>query len=323
MEVISKSTTTQNNLSYLGKGATFAFVFFKNTLFTILSLGLYYPWAKTEILKYHYNSTQLDGKPFEFTGTGLQVFKSFAKIYLIFFALYSYLIFAENSENQANFIIALFLLYTIILLLIPFAIHGAIKYRAHNTKWNQLTLLYDGIRMEFFRLFVKGFFLTIVTFGVYTSWFQVAIRKYILQHLKFGNITFDFKAKGETLFWIQIKMFFFGVLTFGIYSFWYYQNLFSFYVNHTKAYQEGNEINFKVHSTPIEIAKLLIVNSILIVFTLGIAYPWTQIRIYRFIYRNIEFSENANIDSLKLSSTEDYNNALGDSFLDFLDLDLI
>ena len=66
MEVISKKQLLSPSIKYVGKGVEFAIIYFKNIILTILTLGLYYPWAKVEILKYHYQSTALDDSRFSF-----------------------------------------------------------------------------------------------------------------------------------------------------------------------------------------------------------------------------------------------------------------
>ena len=79
MEVISGDPATTKRIKYFGNGTEFAVIYFKNIILTVLTLGIYYPWAKVEILKYHYQSSELDDSRFQFHATGEEVFTSFSK----------------------------------------------------------------------------------------------------------------------------------------------------------------------------------------------------------------------------------------------------
>ena len=50
-----------------------------NLLLTVLTLGLYYPWAKCAIRKFLLQETEIDGSRFEWHGTGKEMFKGFIK----------------------------------------------------------------------------------------------------------------------------------------------------------------------------------------------------------------------------------------------------
>ncbi|TYP97564.1 uncharacterized membrane protein YjgN (DUF898 family) [Tenacibaculum adriaticum] len=323
MEIISGLNTEKKRFKYFGKGSEFAIIYFKNLLLTIVTLGIYYPWAKVEKLKYHYQSTELDKARFTFHATGKEVFRGFIKIYIIFILLYGFLFYGIQTENEITTFIALGVFYLFFLLIIPFAIHGAARYRASRSSWKGIHFKYLGDKMELFWKFIVGAILTVFTLGIYGAWFSVDIRKYILSHMRFGNLSFDFKGKGESLFWINIKMILFVYPTLGIYSFWYFKNLWKFYADNTEITQNGKKVNFKFNMKVGDIFELFVVNSLLIVFTFGIATPWVIVRTFQFMFRFLEIEEGLDTNSIQQVSYDDYDDAAGDDFLDFLDFDLI
>jgi len=323
MEVISRLNTDKKNFKYLGKGVEFAIIFFKNIILTIITLGLYYPWAKVEKLKYHYQSTELDTTRFSFTGTGKEVFKGFIKLYSALFILYLLVIYASLSQNTTLFLTILSLFYLFILLILPFAIHGSARYRASRSSWKGIHFKYLGDRMEFFWIFIKGSLLTIFTLGIYGAWFSVDIRKYIFSHLRFGNLSFNFKGSGETLFWRNLKFALLFFPTLGIYSFWYYKNLWKFYAENTEITQNGKQVNFKINMTPGDIFELVVINALITLLTFGIGLPWVKARTLQFIFRFLEIEEGLNTDIIQQVSYDNYDDAAGDDFLDFLDIDML
>lgn len=323
MEVISGLNTEKKRFKYFGKGSEFALIYFKNLLLTIVTLGLYYPWARVEKLKYHYQSTDLDNTRFVFHGTGNEVFKGFIKVYVIFIALYLFLLYGMQTGSGTMAAISVGTFYLFLIGIIPFAIHGAARYRSSRSSWKGIHFKYLGDRMELFWKCVTGFLLTIVTLGIYGAWFSVDIRKYIVSHLRFGNLSFDFTGKGETLFWINLKMVLLMYPTLGIYSFWYYKNLYAFYANNTEITQNGKKVNFSFNMKAGDIFELVVVNFLIIAFTFGIGTPWVIVRTFQFMFRFLEIEEGLDTNNIQQVSYDNYDDAAGEDMLDFLDFDFL
>ncbi len=66
-------------LAFFGKGSEFFKIQIVNAILTILTLGLYYPWAKEKTLKYLYSKNTFEATPFVFSGTGKEMFRGFIK----------------------------------------------------------------------------------------------------------------------------------------------------------------------------------------------------------------------------------------------------
>jgi uncharacterized membrane protein YjgN (DUF898 family) len=323
MEIIKNKHTEEKRFKYFGSGLEFAIIYFKNIFLTLVTIGLYYPWAKVELLKYHYQSTALDNNRFSFHATGKEVFKGFIKIYAIVIALYAFLIYASQTQDITLIITATILFYVLLLLLIPFAIHGSVRYRASRSSWKGIHFKYLGDRKELFLLYLKGIFFTIITFGIYGAWLQVDLRKYVLGHLRFGNLSFRFKGSGGGLFWITLKFILLIYITLGIYGFWYYKNIIKFYIDNLEVSQNGKPVNFKCNIKTAEIVELLIINFFLLIFTLGLAIPWVTVRTFKVILRFIVIEEGLDTECIQQVAYDDYGDATGDDFMDFLDFDLL
>ncbi|MDY0781097.1 YjgN family protein [Tenacibaculum sp. IB213877] len=323
MEVLSSLKADQKRFKYVGKGTQFAIIYFKNLLFTIFTLGIYYPWAKVEELKYHYQYTELHATRFTFHGTGKEVFNGFMKVYILFFLLVTFLIFGLQSQNEILATISIGIFYLFFILIIPFAIHGAIRYRSSRSSWKGIHFKYLGNKMELFWKYITGTLITIFTLGIYGSWFMVDVRKYILSHLRFGNLSFDFKGKGESLFWMNLKFILLFIPTFGIYSFWYYKNLWKFYADYTEITQNGKKVNFNFSMKTGDLFELILINFLLVFITLGIATPWVMVRTYTFMFRFLEINEGLDTNSIQQVSYDTYTDAYGESLVDFLDFNFI
>ena len=76
------------SLAFYGRGEEYFKIRIVNTILNILTLSLYYPWAKERSLKYLYNKNTFEETPFVFSGTGKEMFKGYIKALAIFVLLY-------------------------------------------------------------------------------------------------------------------------------------------------------------------------------------------------------------------------------------------
>src|SRR5688572_28899538 len=83
------SLPKQYQLRFLGEGGALFAIQIVNLLLMIVTLGLYYPWAKAQTLRYIYGANEFEGSTLQFHGTGAEMFKGFIKAMLIIAAIYS------------------------------------------------------------------------------------------------------------------------------------------------------------------------------------------------------------------------------------------
>ena len=84
-----------NALQFEGSGFEYFKIWIVNILLTIVTLGLYYPWAKVRNRRYFCANSTLDGRNFEYHATGKQLFLG----YLIAMGLLIAYIVLQNISN--------------------------------------------------------------------------------------------------------------------------------------------------------------------------------------------------------------------------------
>lgn len=315
MEIVS------TKVKFYGDGAKYFGIIIVNLLLTIITFGLYYPWARAKNLQYLYGETEFAGSRFAFHGTGREMFKGFIKAIVIIGILLAVYYTSMLSNNKGMLVTGLIITYVGFLVLIPIAIHGGLRYRMSRTSWRGIHFGYRGNLSELLIIYFKGLVLTILTLGIYWSWFQVNMRRYMENHVRLGNVQFSFEGEGSELFFIHLKGFFLTILTLGIYSFWYVRNLNHFTVNNSYLEQDGNKFGFRSNLTAGDIFITAIVNYFLIVFTLGLGTPWAILRQMRMVLDNAELEGAFNPD-IVLQTEESYADATGEDLLDILDVGL-
>jgi uncharacterized membrane protein YjgN (DUF898 family) len=323
-EQITQNNEYRKSLTFYGDHAKAVGLVIINQILTVVTLGMYYPWAKASQLKYVYAESEYLDSRFEFHGTGKEMFLGFIKALAVIIILYA-AFFAVSYYGVAlgiGFVIgASLLFYAIIIALIPIAVHGSNKYRLSRSSWRGIHFGYRGELKEFAQLFFKEVILTIVTLGIYSAWMHVSVRKYITQHTRFGNVEFDYTANGVDLFIIRLKGIILIILTLGIYSFWYFKELIAFEVENTKIVQDERVINLQSTLSGGDVFLMFFTNYLIIIFTLGIGTGIAINRALRITYSNIEF--DGDIDTNNLVQTEDeYKDATGDDLSSMLDISI-
>ncbi|MCU7547691.1 YjgN family protein [Chitinophagaceae bacterium LB-8] len=306
-------------IAFYGKGSEYFKIQIVNTILNILTLGLYYPWAKERSLKYLYSKNTFDETPFVFSGTGKEMFKGFIKAIVILVLLYGIFTYFAMHDHLG---IAALIIYGGILAITPLAIHGSYKYRMAKTSWKGIRFGYTGNRKELIILFFKGIFFTLITFGIYGAWFTIHLRRYVLSNIKVGNARFVYTGDGSDYFGLNLKGYFLSVLTLGIYSFWWQKELFEYFINNLRLEQDEDAVFFRSMATAGGFAGLLIVNALILVFTLGLGYAWVVTRTMEFVMNNIEASGYYSFESLQ-QAQEDYSDATADDMADILDFGFV
>lgn len=318
MELISNEPK-QLPLSFTGKGSTYFGIVIVNWLLTVITLGIYYPWAKARTLKYIYGSTVFNADQFVFHGTGKEMFIGFLKTLLILLVLAAVVIAFTLADMQ---ILGIVIAYLLLFAFIPLAIHGSYRYRMARTSWRGIRFGYRGNKWELFGNMILWLFLTLITLGIYSAWMEVKMRKYVYSNVRAGSASFAYDASGGQYLWILIKGYLLTIITLGIYMFWWQKQIFDFYVNNMQVAEGDKKLTFKSQVTGGGIFKLSIVNLLILIFTLGIGFAWVQMRTYRYFINNIQIEGDLNVDTLTQTEA-DYSDATGDEMADFFDIDFI
>lgn len=312
-------------LKFFGKGSEYFSILIVNWLLTVITLGFYYPWARARKIQYMYGATALNDDRFAFHGTGKEMFRGFIKVILFYILLivllYSAIILSNGGENVGIYLTGLILFYLLFLSVLPLMIHGAYRYRMSRTSWRGIRFGYRGSKSELYGKFFKWLGLTIITFGIYSAWFEINQRKYLIGNVRGGDAKFQYRGNGGDLFVIYLLGYLLTILTLGIYSFWWLKNIYNYYIDNISIHKDDKEILLKSTVTGGGVFKLSIVNLLITVFTLGLGYAWVEIRTKKFYTENIKLS--GDIDANTLQQTEDiYTDATGEDAADFFDIDI-
>jgi uncharacterized membrane protein YjgN (DUF898 family) len=324
MNIASENTSKPNALSFKGEGGELLGIMLFNWILTFFTLGLYYPWARVNKLKFLYGKTHLNDTPFIFHGTGKELFKGFLKFFGFIVLWYVLIIYINIKKDEAAIIARIMLpvFSLLFLLIIPLAIHGALRYRLSRTSWRSIHLGYRGERGQLMGEFIIGIILSMLTLGIYYSWFIHRMRTYVIGNCRFGSLRFGYDGSGLDLLIINLKGFVFSLFTLGIYYFWYQKEYLNYLANYTYIEQNGKRFHLKGKIRGGSYFAFSIINLFLTLFTFGFGIPWVITRTFNFMINNMELPEHINFEDIQQTEDE-YLDATGEDVLDYFDLGIV
>lgn len=313
-------TSPLKRLSFKGKGGDLFVVNLVNLFLTIITVGLYYPWAKARTLSWFYENTELDGHPFHFHGTGREMFKGFIKALGLLLLISGTSLYARIVGDVSLYAIGSLIFFVGFILLFPLIVHGSYRYRTSRSSWKGIHMGYHGSLKTLYWLCVRDSILSFITLGVYSFWYSMNLRNYLLNHVRFGSSSIRYRGDGLEYFVIHLKGIFLTAITFGIYWFWYRKELLSYYVDNLRwEFVDGKSIQFKSTATGGALFGLLLTNALLVLFTLGIGFAWAQVRMVRFILMNVEFHGDADLNAI-VQTEREHKDATADDLADLMDV---
>jgi uncharacterized membrane protein YjgN (DUF898 family) len=197
---------------YDGRLGQIYVIFIKNMLLGMITLGIYRFWGRTNLRRYIWSHVSLQGDPFEYTGTGGELFMGFLIVVGFFFVASIAITIAGLAAGPdsmvpqfANIFLALSVFYLIFV-----ARYAAQRYRLTRTSWRGVR---GGMTGSAWLWGIKAMFLTVVaglTLGLAGPWVQMRLIDDRLNNSYFGDAKASIQSSSRPLY----LAFFLGILVF-------------------------------------------------------------------------------------------------------------
>ena len=287
----------RRRLFFHGTGGTLFGIHIVNVLLTIVTLGVYYFWAKTRVRVYMLSQSEFEGDRFAWHGTGKELLIGFLKAMIIFFIPLSVLgVIKDVPEVSAPLqFLAAILGYALVVIVLPLAMVGSRRYRLSRISWRGIRFSFRGPAWDFVKIFIVGSILTSLTLGLYYPFFDTRRYAFMTAHAWFGNRRFRFDGEGRELFRPFLLTILLVPFTLGLALFWYWARRRRFFWDHTSV----DEARFRCTVTGGRLALLTLGNVVLLVCTVGLAWPWVKVRNARFTCANLTIDGPLDLDQIQ------------------------
>ena len=172
-------------VEFRGSGDEYFRIWLVNIALTVLTLGLYSPWAKVRREKYFHRNMLVDGSAFDYHGRPRAIL--FGRLILLSF------FFAASVADNIGASAKLSVLGTGAVAF-PWLLVQSMRFRARNTSYRGLRFFFSGNYLQVLVLFFVHGTLSLLTCGVYFPVFLHRQKAFVARHLSYGNMPLRFTA---------------------------------------------------------------------------------------------------------------------------------
>ena len=176
----------------------------KLALFSVLTLGIYRFWGKTDLRRYLWSSVEFAGDRFGYLGTARELFIGFLVALAVLLPLLGgdhllqrYLIVWNSYPNLFFVSRAVFVLLAAFL--IGIALFRMRRYQLSRTLWRGIRFGLDGSTIKYAGLSLAWLILSLLTLGLAYPWANAWQIRYIVTHARFGQTHFSCRIGGGDL----------------------------------------------------------------------------------------------------------------------------
>ncbi len=314
----------------------------KILLFKILTLGLYHFWGKTEVRRRLWNGIRLNGQPFEYTGTGRELFLGFLiAAVLLFLPTMAYVIALAFVFGPDSWELDLFLLplYVFFFFLTGVAIYRAMRYRLRRTRWRGIRGTLAGSPWRYGWTYFWTALTLPLTLGWSYPWRTVKLARMMTGDTRFGDRAFSLDAHWKPLLgpfalsWLSIAAFLaalagiafaplvavpLAVVLFGvmIYAGLRYR---AREMNYLTGRMRFDGARFSMSATPGSLFGLFVTNLLIVVLSLGILAPVAVMRMFRYMVTRMRIE--GDVDFASIAQATDTMGRTGEGLIEALDID--
>lgn len=289
-------------LSFHGAGGSLLGIHIVNVFLTIITLGIYYFWAKVRVRIYLFSQTEFAGDRFAYHGTGKELLLGFLKAVALIGVPFFLVRLGLDLVARGPIVRALSasISYLALLVFLAFATIGARRYRLSRTSWRGVRFSFRGKLLDFIKLFVGGSLLSTITLGLYYPFFDTRRHGYLVSHSYFGSQRFSFDGRGKDLFGRFLFTILLSLPTLGLCWFWYLARKQRYFWDHTSF----GAARFRCAVTGGKLLALQLGNVVLLVLTLGFGWPWVVVRNARFACRYLVLDGLLDLTSVQQEAQE-------------------
>ncbi|MCL1036742.1 DUF898 domain-containing protein [Shewanella submarina] len=338
-------------VNFSGQAGEFFGIWIVNILLSIVTLGIYSAWAKVRTHQYFYSNTEIDGHRFNYLATPMQILKGRILALILFIAYY---------VLTSYFPVAGAIAIVVMLFLSPWLINQGMRFHLRMTQYRNVRFSfegsYGGALAHFILLPIMGVFTLYLAF----PWVLKKIDEYLYSNIRYGDLPLQTKLSSSQYYLAALIVFvvsgMFGVVAmtvltasmgiaamdpeataaadpspfamvavFAVYivMIGLVTGIYESYIrNHIFANSKFDDVaEFESELSPFGYGMLHVTNALAIVFSLGLAYPWTKVRKSKYLADATKVTVLPGAEQV-VDDKQDGNSAFGEEASQLFDMDI-
>ena len=189
---------TSGGVRFLGQRRSYWRLLVRGAVLLMLTLGIYRFWLVTDVRRFLWSNTEIDGETLEYTGAALELLLGFLVAIAILIPLYAGFFLAAFDLGFLGRLSGL-LAFAALGLLGQYAIYRARRYRLTRTVYRGLRFHQQGSAWRFAFRAVLWWILTVLSLGLAYPFQVASLERYKMQNTFYGDLGGSFTASGLTL----------------------------------------------------------------------------------------------------------------------------
>lgn len=349
---VPKPQIQTHRFSFSGTAEEYFRIWIVNIFLSILTLGIYYAWAKVRTRQYFYANTQLAGYNFEYLGNPLAILKGnliVAGGFLLFYVVQNFVPFLSVGAGALFFLVY------------PFLLYSSMRFLAANSAYRNIRFRFRGTLGQSYFNYMLLPALTPFTLGLLFPYATFRQRQYLFGNAALGKSRNRFKGESGSFYGIYLMAVglgavmgvvlvavaiaigigaafmgggnrndpaallpvivpIYGLLVLGWLALQQFVStrIANYCWNESKL--EG-DIGFISTLKVWDMIKLRITNTLAIFFSLGLLIPWAKVRYTKYVLANLALVSYGDLDHF-VADKADHENAIGDAATDFFNIEI-
>lgn len=322
----STATSSQSNklaFEFRGNGMEYFKIWIVNVLLSVITLGIYSAWATVRNNRYFHSNLYLDNTNFRYLAEPWAILKGRLIAIAAFIVL----------SVVAQFIPLLgAVLYIGLIFAIPYFVNMSLVFNRSMSSYNNIQFRFKASYKEAFMALLIWPLLGVVSLGILYPLALLKMNRYLLNNSSYGTSKFTFKASYQDYgiifltviavglvlglpawaigFFLPSLAFispvFMALVYFGLFLYFTVQTTALFYRS-TSIVGHGFEANLTMQG----LAKVILINMLLTVVTLGLYLPAAKVRMAKYMCSCIQMNATDSLDNFAAAEKENIG-ALGE-----------
>lgn len=321
-----------------GNGTEYFRIWIVNILLTIVTLGIYSAWAKVRNERYFHSNTEVSGSRFAYLASPITILIG-RIIAVAVFVVYSLV---SNFFPIAGLVMALLLMVAL-----PWIIVRSLRFNRRMSAWRNIRFGFDGSVWHAAQAFLLWPLAGVLSVGLLMPVALYKQSQYIINNTRYGTARFSLAKCGGDYYKIYIFAALIGLLAAGVsfllglllamvmgyqvlialISMLTYLFIFAFIsvrttnlIFNNTALSSGDftfDCNWQIASY----IKLVMINSLFTLLTLGLYYPWAKVRVAKYAAEHLALNTHRDLEGF-IAAEEDNISALGEELGDVFDMEV-
>jgi uncharacterized membrane protein YjgN (DUF898 family) len=181
---------------FVGNAKAFWRLLARGAVLLMFTLGLYRFWLTTDVRRFLWSNTELDGESFEYTGTARELLLGFLIAIAVLVPLYAaFFVIALAFGDRFGSLLG----FLSLAVLGPYAVYRARRYRLTRTIYRGVRFHQTGSAWRYAACVILWWSLSFITLGLAYPFAQARLERFKMRNTFFGTLPGSFVGSGWRL----------------------------------------------------------------------------------------------------------------------------